>query len=89
MAYSAADGLSLENVADRVKAFRSAFNLSQGDLGKLVGKTRATVIRWEKEGPGENTALVVLAMTQLYQRLKANSPEVSESSSEDAEEVPA
>jgi DNA-binding XRE family transcriptional regulator len=69
--YVTADGLSVENVPARIRTFRDTYNLSQDDLGKLVGKTRATIIRWEHEGPGENLPLVVLALTQLSQRLSA------------------
>jgi len=65
-----ADGLSLDNVPARIKSFRQQFNLSQADLATLVGKTPATIIRWEDTGPGENTPLVVLALTLLYMRLQ-------------------
>ena len=66
---SPADGLPMDRVPERIRMLRSKFDLSQEDLASLVGKTRATIIRWESEGPGENTALVVLALTQLYSRL--------------------
>lgn len=66
-----ADGLPMGDVPTRIKALRDAYALSQEDLATLVGKTRSTIIRWETEGPGENTALVVLALTQLSQRLSA------------------
>lgn len=65
-----AAGLKMEAVPQRIKKLREEFHLSQDDLGKLVGKTRATIIRWESEGPGENTALVVLALSELYVLLK-------------------
>jgi transcriptional regulator with XRE-family HTH domain len=64
-----ADGLPMDKVSDRIRLLRKKFNLSQEDLGVMIGKTRTTVIRWEQVGPGENTALVVLALTQLYSRL--------------------
>lgn len=66
-----ADGLPMENLPARIRSLRETYNLSQEELAQLCGKTRSTIIRWETDGPGENTALVVLALTQLSQRLSA------------------
>lgn len=79
--YKPADGLDLSGIPARVLAFRSARNLSQGDLATLCGVTRQTVVRWETVGPGRQNCLVTLALTCLSNRLvgPANEPPAPES----------
>lgn len=69
--YLAADGLDLSSLPNRVQAFRNSRALAQGDLARLCGVTRQTVVRWETVGPGRQAALVTLALTCLAQRLAA------------------
>jgi hypothetical protein len=67
-----ADGLPTHDLPDRMRQFRAIFKLSHRDLGILLGKASSTIETWERgDGMQENRAILTLAMTQLYQRLRA------------------
>lgn len=57
-----ATGLSLHDLPQRCIAVRQQLNLTQSELGMVLGVRTETISRWETQGAGARTALVVLAL---------------------------
>lgn len=64
-----ASGMSLDNLPARIRGLRAVHNLSQIDLGIILGVQRHTIARWERLGPGANAPMVALALTCLHDML--------------------
>ena len=53
----------MSKVADRIKECREELGLSPEDLGKIIGKDRATIYRYEKDSIGNIPINVIQAMS--------------------------
>jgi transcriptional regulator with XRE-family HTH domain len=53
--------------AARIKALRISMNLTQGEVGDVIGVNKSTVMRWERgEGTGNMKSPVVTALAKLF-----------------------